>query len=329
MADIKGWWHRVWRKKQPTCDIADPAALVASFLNGLLRGIAPDRERLMAILYQPLADRSRWWLAAVRKLAADEGKLTAAQGDSAWRLARILFLPSYWQAILKGPHPELKEELLEVWGLMAVPDVAPLLRTAVMDRVPTVGLVAAMDYARWPGPEVTAFFLELLLAEGGPWLDRSGRALALRRQTEGIDIWLGLLQLARDERENVRARAWAVVTSFGPLAEAEEATVGAAVDDGLMEALQDPSVPVRIRALEALGSVARPSLVRQAVAQLSNGDGRIRVEAVRALGRLALLNLLAPEDRQLAYAGVAACLHDDDYRVVGHAQQVLPYLVEG
>lgn len=305
--------------------------LVRELLFQLVKGLPPGPEDLTKLLAESVEDRTLWWREAVVALQdaknAQKGGFTPDCAGAAWRLARILALETYWQEVLEAPFSEPKDQLLEVLGLLLIPDVIPLLETAVLDRSPTVGLTATMMLAQRPEAEVTDFFLQLLTRlESGPWTDRAARGLAARRRIEGRNVWHKLIQVTRNDRSFLRARAWEVLASFGPPAESEE---DENLDQALEAGLADSNEEVRARAAEAAGLLLRPLAVPCLIHRLQDEDGRVRAEAARALGRLAVLDLVGESAQGTARQALLQCLEDEDYRVSGCAREALRYISKG
>ncbi|QGG47047.1 HEAT repeat domain-containing protein [Heliorestis convoluta] len=315
------WWRQLFFIKPKKKEGLD---LVKDLWHKLQKGIAPTKEELSRLKKASLEQRARWWREAISHSAMNE--LSAPSQDAfdaasaAWRFARILGLETYWLTLLQAPGHQQKEELLDIIGRLPVPEALPLLKKAVFDHTPSVGLTAAMLLAQRPEEEVTTFFLDILHQEGGPWMDRAARALSVRRNLKGQAIWKSLFHLTKHQREEIRLRAWEVITSFGPPTEQEE---WEGIDHALRRGLDDESEKVRAQVAETVGVLARPRLVEALVERIEDVDGRVRAEAARSLGRLGTLELLPPPCQEKAQQALQRALEDEDYRVNGCAHQAL------
>ncbi|KAB2953871.1 HEAT repeat domain-containing protein [Heliorestis acidaminivorans] len=328
------WWQKwFFRKTKPREGIE----LVKYLLSKLEEGLPPTAEELASVKKASLEDRARWWREAVQgtsspalycevadqTASASATELLDTRG-TAWRLARILNLETYWLSLIETPGAEKKEELLEVIGKLPIPQALPVLKKALLGHGPAVGFTATMLLAQRPEEEVTDFFLSVLhRQEGGPWMDRAARGLSARRILKGKEIWQKLIVMTNHEKIEIRLRAWEVVISFGPPTEQEE---WPGLDRALCRGLSDSSEKVRAQVAVAAGVLARPTLVEKLIESLQDPEARVRAEAARSLGRLGSLELLRPSYQEKVVQTLQHCLEDEDYRVNGCAHQALQAL---
>ncbi|MFH0963024.1 MAG: HEAT repeat domain-containing protein [Planctomycetota bacterium] len=273
---------------------------VASAPSAKATNPAPDIAPLVAQLEQDLPDADKMKV-VVQLSRMDDSVIPSLL--AAWPVASPVARPFLLRALVCHPTDETKALLLA--ELKANPAAASdeLLSAIGRLRIRDAGPVLIALYAQEQDPEKRQSLLATLANVRDPRaVDLLGQASLSEERVESIMGISGLQQLAslveakelsKEDAEAVRARLQALVTASGLPAEtlgglitACGLTGDAALADAIITHVDDNSVDLRSRTLEAIGRMRARRHAPDVVHALDASEKSIRVKAAEALERI-------------------------------------------